>query len=95
MKSFDKPFEKRPNTGSLFASKVKSTPESPDYKGDMLIDTRSIKTNPDGTALIKISGWKQTSNTTGQRYLSLKVDQWEGTKQRTIEKKVDEDDIDF
>jgi len=94
MKSFDKPFEKRPNTGSLFASKVKSTPESPDYKGDMLIDTRSIKTNPDGTALIKISGWKQTSNTTGQRYLSLKVDQWEGNS-RTIAKREQEDDIDF
>jgi hypothetical protein len=89
-----KAYEKRPNTGSLFATKVKTSQEAPDYKGDLLIDTRSIKTNPDGTALIKISGWKQVSKTTGQRYMSLKVDQWEGNS-RTIAKREQEDDIDF
>lgn len=88
-------FEKRPNSGSLFTTKVKTTAESPDYKGDILIDVKSLDVQKDGTALIKISGWKKVAKLTGQKYLSLSVDQWKPDQSRTFERKRIDDDLDF
>ena len=69
-------FVPKPNTGSMFKVSVKTTEGSPDMRGDILIDTRSLDIGEDGMALVKISGWKSTSKTSGKSYLSLKVDQW-------------------
>jgi uncharacterized protein (DUF736 family) len=70
--AYDKPYEPKPNTGSLFATKEKSKPTSPDYQGDILIDVSKLEV-VNGVAKVKIAGWKKTS-ASGLVYLSLSVD---------------------
>lgn len=62
----------RPNTGSLFANKVKKHPKSPDYSGDLLIDVSTLEVNG-GVATVKLAGWKKTSST-GSTFLSISID---------------------
>jgi hypothetical protein len=69
-------FVPKPNTGSMFKVNVKTTEGSPDMRGDLFIDTKTLEIGEDGMALVKISGWKSTSKASGKSYLSLKVDQW-------------------
>jgi hypothetical protein len=88
-------FVPRPNTGSMFKSTVKTTEGSPDMRGDLLIDTRTLEVGEDGLALVKISGWKSVSKTTGKSYLSLKVDQWKPKELAKPQPKEIDDDIDF
>jgi hypothetical protein len=88
-------FVPKPNTGSMFKATVKTTEGSPDMRGDLLIDTRTLEVGEDGLALVKISGWKSTSKTTGKSYLSLKVDQWKPKELAKPQPKELDDDIDF
>jgi hypothetical protein len=71
MKTFDKPFEVRPNTGTLFSVTAKNLPTSPDYFGEIAIAASTIKV-VDGVATIKISGWKKKAKN-GKTYLSIAV----------------------
>ena len=70
--AYDKPYEPKPNTGSLFANKEKTKPMSPDYQGNILIDVSKLEV-VNGVATVKLSGWKKTS-ASGLVYLSLAVD---------------------
>jgi len=70
--AYDKPYEPKPNTGSLFANKEKKSPQSPDYQGDILVDVSKLEV-VNGVAKIKLAGWKKTS-AKGLVYLSLSVD---------------------
>ena len=70
--AYDKPYEPKSNTGSLFANKEKTKPTSPDYRGDVLVDISTLEV-ANGMAKIKLSGWKKTS-ASGLVYLSLAVD---------------------
>jgi hypothetical protein len=88
-------FVPKPNTGSKFKATVKTTEGSPDMRGDLLIDTRTLEVGEDGLALVKISGWKSVSKTTGKSYLSLKVDQWKPKELAKPQPKEIDDDIDF
>ena len=88
-------FVPKPNTGSMFKATVKTTEGSPDMRGDLLIDTRTLEVGEDGLALVKISGWKSVSKTTGKSYLSLKVDQWKPKELAKPQPKEIDDDIDF
>ena len=67
--SYDKPFEAKPNSGSLFANKSKAKPNSPDYSGDILIDIRAFEV-VDNTIKVRLAGWKKVSKT-GKQFLSL------------------------
>ena len=67
--AYDKPYEPRPNSGSLFAKKSKTKPTSPDYFGDILIDLSAFQVE-DGKIKVSLSGWKKVS-ATGKQYLSL------------------------
>ena len=74
-KSYSKPFETRADSGNLFAEPVKKTSLSPDYSGTIAInlkDMTAIKVE-NGLTIIKLSGWKNVSQTTGKTYLALKV----------------------
>ena len=67
--AYDKPYEPRPNSGSLFAKKSKAKPTSPDYFGDLLIDLSGFQVE-NGKIKVSLSGWKKVSST-GKQYLSL------------------------
>ena len=69
--AYDKPFEVRPNTGSLFANKVKRDEKSADYSGDLLIDVNSLVV-VDGVATVKVWGRKKLSKA-GTTFLSLSI----------------------
>jgi len=88
-------FVPRPNTGSMFKVNVKTSELSPDMKGDILIDTKSLTIDSDGIAVVKLSGWKSVSKTTGKPYLSLKVDQWVPTEVPKFKPKQEEQDDDI
>lgn len=71
-------FEQRPDSGRLMASKVKKTPKSPDYWGEIAInvkDTQNV-TIEGGMYIFKLSGWKKVSKN-GATYLSLAVNRRE------------------
>jgi uncharacterized protein (DUF736 family) len=70
--AYDKPYEPKPNTGSLFANKEKKQPMSPDYQGTVLVDMSTLKV-ANGVATVKLNGWKKVSKS-GLTYLSLSVD---------------------
>ena len=69
--AYDKPFDVRPNTGSLFANKVKRDEKSADYSGDLLIDVNSLVV-VDGVATVKVWGRKKISKA-GTTFLSLSI----------------------
>jgi hypothetical protein len=100
-KSYGKPFETRPDSGNLFAEPVKKTPQSPDYSGTIAInlkDMTAIKVE-NGLTIIKISGWKNVSQTTGKTYLALKVSRFVpeeqgGTRHENQAQSFPEDDKD-
>jgi hypothetical protein len=86
----------------LFATQSKKTPQSPDYWGTVAInlkDLTNIKTE-NGLTVVKLSGWKQVSKTTGKTYLSLAVDRWipeqvGGTRQENQAQEFPADDSDI
>ena len=85
------------NSGSLFKTKEKKHEKSPDFGGEILIDVENLKRNPDGSILVKISGWKLTSKN-GLSYISLKVDQWSpesSSYSKPKPKQEEDDDIPF
>jgi hypothetical protein len=104
MSNYDskKPFETRPDTGSMFATQSKKTAKSPDYWGTIAInlkDLTNVKTE-NGLTVIKLSGWKQVSKTNGKTYLSLAVDRWipeqqGGTRQEDQAQEFPADDKDI
>jgi hypothetical protein len=54
----EKKFEKRPNSGALFAVKSKQNPNQPDYRGDVLINLSDFEV-VDGQITVALSGWKK------------------------------------
>ena len=86
-------FVTKPNNGSLFATKVKNTKMSPDYFGDLVIDLKTVKSE-NGLLTIRLSGWKKES-ATGNRYLSLSVNTFEGEKKTPAPAATDDDDLPF
>ena len=93
--AYDKPFENKPNFGSLFATKTKTNPAQADYWGDIKIDLSTVDTE-NGIATIKLSGWKKKSER-GTTYLSLAVNNWKPSGEKTQFKKqeIQDDDIEF
>jgi len=68
-------YELRPNQGSLFSTKVKKTPKSPDYFGELLIDISTLEIE-NGVAKVKLGGWKKKSEASGNTFLSIQIDTW-------------------
>lgn len=62
------------NSGTLFATKVKKNPKSPDYYGDATIDLGALGIGS-GKHKIKLSGWKKT--TSKGSFLSLSLSKFE------------------
>jgi len=68
---YDKPYEQKPNSGSLFISKTKKSEKSPDYYGEILVNVRDFDVSGD-TVKIRVAGWKKQSRN-GSNFLSLAV----------------------
>ena len=80
-------FKPRVDIGALHSTKVKKTQQSPDYFGTIAInlsDKTSFET-VDGLTIVKLSGWKRVSPTSGKTYLHLSVNRWvpDGTQAQT------------
>jgi hypothetical protein len=90
-----KEWEVLPNTGTLNASKVKKSSDSPDYFGEFKIDLSTVEIE-NNQATFKLSGWKKQSRS-GATYLSLAVNTWKPDEQQTKSKAVEmeDDDIPF
>lgn len=54
----EKKYDKRPNSGALFAVKSKKNPNQPDYRGDVLINLSDFEV-VNGQITIALSGWKK------------------------------------
>lgn len=54
----EKKFEKRPNSGALFAVKSKQNSMQPDYRGDVVINLSDFEI-VDGQITVALSGWKK------------------------------------
>ena len=90
-------YETKPQTGALFANKVKKHPKAPDYQGDLVIDTR-LMTSENGLIKIRLAGWK-TQSKSGTTFLSLQVDTYkpktQEQTQHTHSEEMNDDDIPF
>jgi hypothetical protein len=73
-------FETKPQTGALFANKVKKHPKALDYQGDLLVDTRLMETE-NGMMKIRLAGWKKQS-ASGTTFLSIAVDTYKPKEQQ-------------
>jgi hypothetical protein len=67
----EKKFEKRPNSGALFAVKSKKNPNQPDYRGDLLIDLSAFEV-VNNQITVSLSGWKKPMSG-GSTFLSLQA----------------------
>jgi len=78
---YDKPYEVKPNTGSLRKSETKKTQESPDYYGSFKLDLNSLEVIGN-TVEFKLSGWKSVDKS-GKSYLSLKLNNWKPDQEQS------------
>jgi len=92
MATYDKPYEIKPNTGSVRPSKTKTHPKAPDYYGSFKVDLRGLNI-VDNTVEFKLSGWKETDKS-GNTYLSLKLNDYKPTNQPTGEVRKQDDQMD-
>lgn len=81
----------QPNSGILFASKVKTNPKAPDYKGSFTIDMRSVEIE-NNMLTFKLSGWKRVSKA-GNTFLSLALDTYRPDP--VVKPKEEADDVPF
>lgn len=100
------PFKPRPDKGNLHATTSKRKELSPDYFGEIalnLSDMTNIRVE-DGLHIVKLSGWKTVSKTSGKTYLSLSVKRKEFEEQGTAtppppppapKEEISDDDIPF
>jgi hypothetical protein len=74
---YDKPFEQRPDSGRLMASKTKLHEKSPDYFGELAIDIENLTNavSDDGFVTFKINGWKKKTKN-GATYLAISVNRY-------------------
>jgi uncharacterized protein (DUF736 family) len=93
--TYEKKYEDKPNTGSLFANKTKTNPKAPDYRGKILLDLSAFDV-VNGTINVELAGWKQTAKS-GLTYLQIKAQkprEQQAQPQQTKAEELD-DDIEF
>ena len=86
-------FETKPQTGALFANKVKKHPKAPDYQGDLLIDVNQMEV-VNGMMKIKLAGWKKQS-ASGIMFLSIAVDTYKPKEQQPKTQEYEDEDVPF
>lgn len=78
MSDYEGEFKPKADSGNIHATMSKKTELSPDYFGEIAINLND-KTNivtKDGLTIIKLSGWKVKSKTSGKTYLNIKVNRF-------------------
>ena len=73
-----KEFKPYPDAGALHATVSKKSDVSPDYFGEIAINLKDLTNiqNVDGLTIVKLSGWKKKSTTSGKTYLSISVNRF-------------------
>jgi len=78
MSEYQGEYKPKADSGNLHATISKKSDLSPDYFGEIALNLND-KTNivtKDGLTIIKLSGWKSKSKTSGKTYLSIKVNRF-------------------
>jgi len=93
---YNTPFQQRPDSGRLLASKTKLHEKSPDYFGELAIDIENMTaaTVEDGFVTFKINGWKKKTKN-GVTYLAISVNRWVAEDAGSAPKKADLKEEDF
>ena len=82
-------YQAKPNTGSMFLSKNKKHEKAPDFYGSISIDKdlliELVKNRTSELIEIKLDAWKKTTKN-GDPWLSMSVNTWKATEQKTEEK---------
>lgn len=95
---YDKPFEQRPDSGRLMASKIKLHEKSPDYFGEIAIDIENLTNtvSDDGFVTFKINGWKKKTKN-GATYLAISVNRYvaDGAAPAAKKAEIKEEDFPF
>jgi hypothetical protein len=86
-------YELKPNQGTLFATKVKKHPKAPDYFGELLVDISTLEV-VNGVAKVKLGGWKIKSESSGNTFLSIKIDTWKPDNAQQPQTQSDNGDMD-
>lgn len=97
MSDYQTEYKPKADSGNLHATQIKKSELSPDYWGEIAINL-SDKTNirvEDGLTIVKISGWKAKSKSSGKTYLSLKVNRFVPEDQSPRPTKQDDEDVPF
>jgi hypothetical protein len=98
MSDYNTPFEQRPDSGRLLASKSKANERSPDYFGELAINIEDMTAAKveDGFVIFKLNGWKKKSKA-GVTFLSLSVNRFvpDGTSPPPKKSNYNEEDFPF
>jgi hypothetical protein len=96
MSDYNTPFEQRPDSGRLMASKTKLHEKAPDYFGELAIniDDMTAAKVEDGFVTFKINGWKKKTKA-GATYLSISVNRYVADGSAPAPKKADLKEEDF
>ena len=86
-------YELKPNQGTLFATKVKKHPKAPDYFGELLVEISTLEV-VNGVAKVKLGGWKVKSESSGNTFLSIKIDTWKPDGEKQVQPQSNNGDMD-
>jgi hypothetical protein len=86
-------YELKPNQGTLFATKVKKHPKAPDYFGELLVEISTLEV-VNGVAKVKLGGWKVKSESSGNTFLSIKIDTWKPDSEKQAQPQSNNGDMD-
>lgn len=79
------------NSGTLFSTSVKLTPNSPEYYGDVTLDLDALNASRGGKIKLRMSGWKKLS-TKGNTFLSIAFQPFDENRGSGAKKPVQNDD---
>lgn len=86
-------YENKPNRGGLFVNTIKKSKDSPDYRGDLLIDLKAFEIE-NNMIKVRLSGWK-SKTAKGGTYLSLSAQQHKEKEEQSTNNQGVQDDEDI
>jgi hypothetical protein len=82
---YNKPYEVKPNSGSLRKTEIKKRQESPDYFGSFKLDLNGLEVKGN-IVEFKLSGWKSV-DASGKSFLSLKLNNYKADEEQASQQR--------